>query len=95
MDQPRYATQEGISMHEGLIEDETSLERAVQMFDRFNGAAEGRVEVWFGARTPGGVTEDLYRRMVKASNERCIGITMHCAEIEADRVFLPPRTTLP
>ncbi|KAI0464267.1 hypothetical protein LJB42_001873 [Komagataella kurtzmanii] len=95
MDQPRYATQEGISMHEGLIEDETSLERAVQMFDRFKGSAEGRVEVWFGARTPGGVTEDLYRRMVKVSEEKGIGITMHCAEIEADRVFFASKGHTP
>lgn len=87
MDQPRYATQEGITMHPGLVEDERSLENAVTCFDKFDGAGDGRVEVWFGARTPGGVSEDLYRSMVKIAREKDIGITMHCAEVKADREF--------
>lgn len=87
MDQPRYATQSGISMHKGLIEDESSLNKVLECHKKFDGLGDGRVEVWFGARTPGGVTEDLYRRMVKAAREKNIGITMHCAEIKADREF--------
>ncbi|CUM63810.1 uncharacterized protein PRCAT00001394001 [Priceomyces carsonii] len=87
MDQPRYATQEGISMHQGLIEDERSLNNTIKCFEQYNGAGEGLVEVWFGARTPGGVSENLYREMVKVARSRGIGITMHCAEVKADREF--------
>ncbi|KAA8913685.1 hypothetical protein TRICI_003143 [Trichomonascus ciferrii] len=87
MDQPRYATQDGISMHQGLVEDETSLAKAEECFDKYHGSADGRVEVWFGARTPGGVSEDLYRRMVARANDKRIGITMHCAEVSADKDF--------
>lgn len=87
MDQPRYATQEGITMHPGLVEDERSLDNAVECFEKYDGAGEGRVEVWFGARTPGGVSEDLYRSMVKVAREKNIGVTMHCAEVKADREF--------
>lgn len=95
MDQPRYATQEGITMHPGLVEDETSLTNAIKCFDRFNGSGDGRVEVWFGARTPGGVSEDLYRSMVKTAREKDIGITMHCAEVKADRDFFASKGHTP
>ncbi|OBA19571.1 hypothetical protein METBIDRAFT_46258 [Metschnikowia bicuspidata var. bicuspidata NRRL YB-4993] len=95
MDQPRYATQEGITMHAGLVEDERSLDHAVQCFDKHDGAGDGRVEVWFGARTPGGVSEDLYRRMVKIARARNIGITMHCAEVKADREFFASKGHTP
>ncbi|QBM90559.1 Cytosine/adenosine deaminase [Metschnikowia aff. pulcherrima] len=87
MDQPRYATQEGITMHPGLVEDERLLANAVRCFEQFDGAGDNRVEVWFGARTPGGVSEELYKSMVKISREKNIGITMHCAEVKADREF--------
>lgn len=95
MDQPRYATQDGVSMHPGLIEDATSLDKAVACHEKFNGRGNGRVQVWFGARTPGGVSEDLYRRMVKIAREKDIGITMHCAEVKADRVFFDSKGHTP
>lgn len=95
MDQPRYATQSGISMHEGLIEDETSLEKVLECHEKYDGMGDGRVEVWFGARTPGGVTEDLYQRMSKIAREKNIGITMHCAEISADRDFFASKGHTP
>lgn len=95
MDQPRYATQSGISMHPGLIEDESSLDKVLECHEKFDGLGDGRVEVWFGARTPGGVTEDLYRRMVTVAREKNIGITMHCAEIKADREFFATKGHTP
>lgn len=95
MDQPRYATQDGISMHEGLIEDERSLINAIKCHEKFDGAGEGRVEVWFGARTPGGVSEDLYRAMVKEARKRQIGVTMHCAEVKEDRDFFSSKGHTP
>lgn len=95
MDQPRYATQEGITMHPGLVEDERSLSNAVECFEKFNGAGDGRVEVWFGARTPGGVSEDLYREMVQIAREKDIGVTMHCAEVKADREFFASKNHSP
>lgn len=95
MDQPRYATQSGISMHEGLIENETSLEKVLECHALYDGKGDGRVEVWFGARTPGGVSENLYKRMSKIAREKNIGITMHCAEIEADRAFFASKGHTP
>jgi len=55
MDIASYAKDEAWTMHPGLVEDrEMSLCGAVKMWEKWNGAADGRIEVWFGARTPGG-----------------------------------------
>lgn len=95
MDQPRYATQEGVSMHPGLIEDERSLDNAVKCHEKYHGHGNGRVEVWFGARTPGGVSEELYRKMIFVARKNDIGITMHCAEVKADREFFASKGHTP
>ncbi|EQD37858.1 amidohydrolase, partial [mine drainage metagenome] len=60
----------------------------LDMFDRWHGKADGRIRVGFGPRTPGGVSPELYREMVSEARVRGMGITMHLAEVEADRQFL-------
>lgn len=88
MDVGTYASDPKWAMHAGLVEDrETSLLGAVRMHEKWNGAAEDRIRVWFGARTPGGVSEGLYREMTALSREKGIPITMHCAEAPADARF--------
>jgi len=88
MDIGTYATQTS-SMHPGLVESrETSLFGVLDMHSKWNGAANDRVHVWFGPRTPGGVTSELYREMSDYAHQRNMGITMHLAEVEADKIFL-------
>ncbi|KAF7186793.1 hypothetical protein HII31_11890 [Pseudocercospora fuligena] len=89
MDQGRYAGDDDRwAMHPGLVEDrEMSLLGAVAMHEKWDGRADGRIKVWFGARTPGGVSEALYKEMTAISKEKSIPITMHCAEAPADKVF--------
>lgn len=42
-------------MHAGLVEDrEMSLLGTLKMHEKWDGAANDRIRVWFGARTPGG-----------------------------------------
>src|SRR5258708_33564398 len=43
--------------------------------------------VWLGPCTPGGVTRELYREMSEHARQRDMGITMHLAEVEADKIF--------
>ena len=62
-----------------------SLENAIKMWERFDGAADGRVNVWFGARTPGGVSTPFLTKMCAEAKARNIHITMHCLEEEMDR----------
>lgn len=55
MDVGTYASDSKWAMHPGLVEDrETSLLGALNMHEKWDGKAGGRIKVWFGARTPGG-----------------------------------------
>ncbi|OJJ50728.1 hypothetical protein ASPZODRAFT_55226 [Penicilliopsis zonata CBS 506.65] len=88
MDIARYAQDDAWAMHPGLVEDrETSLLGTLQMWEKWNGKANDRIRVWFGARTPGGVSDGLYKEMTALSRSKGIPITMHCAEVRADRDF--------
>jgi cytosine/adenosine deaminase-related metal-dependent hydrolase len=88
MDISTYATQDN-AMHPGMIESrETSLFGVLDMHSKWNGAANDRIHVWFGPRTPGGVSAELYREMSNYAHQRDMGITMHLAEVEADKIFL-------
>ncbi len=58
------------------------------MHSKWNGAANDRIHVWFGPRTPGGVSAELYREMSELAHQHDMGITMHLAEVEADKIFL-------
>lgn len=55
MDIATYAKDPKWAMHPGLVEDrETSLLGALRMHEKWDGKANDRIRVWFGARTPGG-----------------------------------------
>ncbi|RDW89287.1 putative atrazine chlorohydrolase deaminase [Coleophoma cylindrospora] len=79
-DQPAFRTR----MHPGLVEGPETLDAAIEMWEKFDGVADGRVKVWFGARTPGGVTTKLLTRMCEEAKARDIHITMHCLEEQGD-----------
>jgi cytosine/adenosine deaminase-related metal-dependent hydrolase len=88
MDIGTYATQTN-SMHPGMVESrDTSLFGVLNMHSKWEGTANDRIHVWFGPRTPGGVTPELYREMSNYARQRNMGITMHLAEVEADKIFL-------
>lgn len=88
MDVGTYASRDNW-MHPGMIEDrEISLKNTLAMHEKWNGAANGRIQVWFGPRTPGGVSSELYREISALARERGMGITVHLAEVQADRAYL-------
>jgi hypothetical protein len=61
MDIAKYAKDDAWAMHPGLVENrEISLLGTVKMWEKWNGAANDRIRVWFGARTPGGYGQDDY-----------------------------------
>jgi cytosine/adenosine deaminase-related metal-dependent hydrolase len=91
MDIGTYATQTN-SMHPGMVESrDTSLFGVLNMHSKWEGTANDRIHVWFGPRTPGGVSRELYREMSDYARQRNMGITMHLAEVEADKIFLQER----
>ncbi len=84
MDLPAYGRSNTI-MHPGLIENgETSLQNTLAAHSKWEGAGQGRIQVWFGPRTPGGVTIELYDEIGRLAVERNMGITIHLADIPAD-----------
>jgi cytosine/adenosine deaminase-related metal-dependent hydrolase len=92
MDIGTYATQDANAMYPGMVETrEMSLLGVLDAHSKWQGAANDRIHVWFGPRTPGGVTPELYREMSDYARQRNMGITMHLAEVEADQTFLRER----
>ncbi len=94
MDQPGYATQQGI-MHPGMIEGPESLQHFKEYHRRWDGEADGRIRVWIGLRTPGACSDDLFHESARLAKELDTGITMHLAEVRADIDYFKSRGTTP
>jgi cytosine/adenosine deaminase-related metal-dependent hydrolase len=89
MDVSTYAEEDVGSMHKGMIEDPAaSFQEALDMHDKWEGGADGRIQVWFGPRPPGGCSSALFRKMMAAANERGMGVTVHMAEVREDVEYL-------
>lgn len=89
MDVSTYAEEEAGSMHTGMIEErEASFQQALDLHDRWQGAADGRIQVWFGPRPPGGSSSELLREMMVAAKARDMGVTIHMAEVREDVAYL-------
>jgi len=88
MDMPA-ATRDELGVHPNMWEErERSIETALAAFDRWNGTFDGRLEVWFGARTAGDWSNSsLYPEIRALANERNMGITIHFAETEGDVAY--------
>lgn len=83
MDLKGYATQDNI-LHEGLVESgDYSLKDTVRLIEKYHGW-DNRIWVWFGPRTPGAVSTELYREIAARARELKTGITMHLAEVRED-----------
>ncbi len=81
---PGYGTEKSI-MHPGMIEDaETCLHDVESHFKRWDGKANGRIRVWYGARSLGGCTKKLYELIAKGAQELGTGVTMHLSEVQED-----------
>jgi cytosine/adenosine deaminase-related metal-dependent hydrolase len=81
---PSYGGKESI-MHPGMIEDaETTLRDVETHFKRWNGAADGRIKVWYGARSLGGCTPELFGKIAEGARRLGTGITMHLSEVKED-----------
>lgn len=83
MDLKGYATKENI-LHEGLVEPgDYSFKDTIRLIYRYHGW-DNKIWVWFGPRTPGAVSLELYREISARARELNTGITMHLAEVRED-----------
>lgn len=88
MDWTGYAGEESI-MYPGMVEEkEATIKESLEMHKKWDGAANGRIHVWFGMRTPGAVSPELYREVRELANEHKMRITYHLGEVQDDVKYL-------
>lgn len=81
---PGYGNETNI-MHPGMIEDpQTCLREVDAYFKRWNDQGNGRIKVWYGARSLGGCTPELYKQIGEGANRLGTGVTMHLSEVRDD-----------
>jgi cytosine/adenosine deaminase-related metal-dependent hydrolase len=84
MDSTGYADSPDI-MYPGMVEErDACLNETDQMHKKWHGKAEGRIEVWYGLRSLGAVTPDLFQEVVKLAKEKKTRMTMHLGEVVDD-----------
>jgi len=89
MDISTYAEESVGGMYPGMIEDKkTSFQEALDMHAKWHGGADGRIQVWFGPRPPGGTSSKLLKEMMVAANERGMGVDIHMAEVKEDVEYI-------
>jgi cytosine/adenosine deaminase-related metal-dependent hydrolase len=81
---PSYGTENNI-MHPGMVEEPEECLREVEgYFKRWNSRGNGRIRVWYGARSLGGCTPELYRQIAEGSQRLGTGVTIHLSEVQED-----------
>mgnify|MGYP001462185912 FL=1 len=76
------AEPEGPSLlHPGLIESKaSSFGEALTMYNKWQGKANGRIQVWLAPRWTGNVNTEVMREVARLMREENIRVTMHFAQ---------------
>jgi cytosine/adenosine deaminase-related metal-dependent hydrolase len=84
MDSTGYADSADI-MYPGMVEDaDACLRETDEMYTKWHGKANGRIQVWYGLRSLGAVTSDLFKDVARRSREKQTRMTMHLGEVVDD-----------
>jgi cytosine/adenosine deaminase-related metal-dependent hydrolase len=84
MDSTGYADSADI-MYPGMVEDAGAcLKETEQMYTKWHGEADGRIQVWYGLRSLGGVTPELFKDVAHKTREKNTHMTMHLGEVVDD-----------
>jgi cytosine/adenosine deaminase-related metal-dependent hydrolase len=84
MDSTGYADSDDI-MYRGMVESaDECLHETEQMYEKWHGKADGRIHVWYGLRSLGGVTSDLFKEVSRLAREKETHMTMHLGEVVDD-----------
>ena len=84
MDSTGYADSPDI-MYPGMVEDKDAcLSETAQMHSKWHGKADGRLQVWYGLRSLGAVTPELFQEVARLTREKETGMTMHLGEVIDD-----------
>jgi len=84
MDMQGYSGEENI-LPPGLWErGDECIREFKEMYRRWNGRGNGRIDVWLGLRSPGAVSDKLFLEAAEIAKEYDTGITNHIAEVRDD-----------
>ncbi len=80
---------DALGWHSGMWQTrQSSLENTLAAHDRWDGAGEGRLQVWFGCRSAEPASNPtLYDEVSALAKERDMGITIHLAELAHDNEY--------
>ncbi len=88
MDSTGYADSPDI-MYSGMVENaEACLDETDRMHKKWHGAADERIQVWYGLRSLGGVTPELFQRVADLTRSKGTRMTMHLGEVVDDVRFV-------
>jgi len=91
MDSTGYADNPDI-MYPGMVEDaDECLRETNEMHRKWHGAAGERIQVWYGLRSLGAVSDDLFREVINLADEKDTRMTMHLGEVVDDVRFVRER----
>ena len=78
-----------IGMHPGMWQTrESSISNTLAAHDRWEGAGDGRLQVWFGCRSAAPRTNpSLFDEVSQLARERDMGLTIHFAEQPVDVAY--------
>jgi cytosine/adenosine deaminase-related metal-dependent hydrolase len=78
-----------LGMHPGMWQTrESSVSHTLAAFDRWNGAGDGRLQVWFGCRSAEPANDPtLFDEVSELARKRKMGLTIHLAERDTDRDY--------
>jgi cytosine/adenosine deaminase-related metal-dependent hydrolase len=84
MDSTGYADSADI-MYPGMVEEtDASLQETDEMYRKWHRKADGRIEVWYGLRSLGAVTPELFKDVARRTREKETRMTMHLGEVIDD-----------
>ncbi len=84
MDSTGYADNPDI-MYPGMVENaDDCLRETDEMHRKWHGKANGRLQVWYGLRSLGGVSHSLFKDVVRLARDKGTGMTMHLGEVPDD-----------
>ncbi|MFQ5913704.1 MAG: amidohydrolase family protein [Nitrospinota bacterium] len=87
MDVATYA-KSPLPMFEGMVEDkEQTFRQARELYEKWHGRGDGRIQVWLGPRPLGGSTPECLRQVAALSRELGIRMNIHFCEVRGDVEF--------
>lgn len=73
------------ALHKGMWENgKDSLEQAVELIQKWDGTANGRIRAWISPRSIGGCSIELMKKVIRIAAESKVGITAHWSEVQSN-----------